>query len=111
MPGIICVSFPPPTPRSRFLLSAPVLLHATRYLTGVRTMLTDGSRPTYHRHPHVQNPASGVNVPEFPGFSLLNMHLLRAGGREWGDRGWIGWDERRNGILSIFPDARDWNAG
>lgn len=45
------------------------------------TMLTDGSRPTYHRHPHVQNPASGVNVPEFPRVSLLNMHLLRAPGR------------------------------
>ena len=49
-------------------------------------MLTDGSRPTYHRHPHIQNPASGVNVPEFPRVSLLNMHLLRAPRRVAGDR-------------------------
>ncbi|KYN06998.1 hypothetical protein ALC62_02034 [Cyphomyrmex costatus] len=31
--------------------------------------------------PRPQNPASGVNVPEFPRVSLLNMHLLRAPGR------------------------------
>jgi len=74
-------------PRPRFL-SAPVLLRATHYLAG-DTMLTDGSRPTYHRHPHVQNPASGVNVPEFPRVSLLNMHLLRAPGRAGKETG--GW--------------------
>lgn len=89
MPGTTRVSFlpscatPPPrgtiVPRPRFL-TAPVLLRATHHLAG-DTMLTDGSRPTYHRHPHVQNPASGVNVPEFPRVSLLNMHLLRAPGR------------------------------
>lgn len=82
-------------------------------------MLTDGSRPTYHRHLHVQNPASGVNVPEFPRVSLLNMPpSTRAGSRggDWGKGGNAGgWGPVGravcNGILSIFPDARDWNAG
>lgn len=68
-------------------------------------MLTDGSRPTYHRHPHVQNPASGVNVPEFPRVSLLNMHLLRAGGTGWEETG--GWGrvgtDGATGFFLSFP--------
>lgn len=85
-----------PSYRGSRFLSAPVLLLCHPLPSGGKggtTMLTDGSRPTNHRHPHVQNPASGVNVPEFPRVSLLNMHLLRAprrvaGDRKRGERGW-----------------------
>lgn len=74
---------------SSSLLSYPA--PPTPYSGG--TLLTDGSRPTYHRHPHVQNPASGVNVPEFPRAFLLNMHLPRApgrGGEDERNRRWTG---------------------
>lgn len=97
MPGTTRVSFLPlPCGTTtvlpyRDLASSPLLSYSLCHPlpSGGTTMLTDGSRPTYHRHPHVQNPASGVNVPEFPRVSLLNMHLLRAGGTGWEEAG--GW--------------------
>lgn len=84
--SILFLPFPPSgTLRSRFLFAS--CLTPRHPLPSGGTLLTDGSRPTYHRHPHVQNPASGVNVPEFPRAFLLNMHLPRAPARgEQGER-------------------------